>query len=391
MEEIIYDVIVVGAGPGGSWAAKIAAGMGLKVLLVEQQRRIGYSFNCAEGVGKNHIEEILGSLDEKHISKKLKGLEVFFPDGTNVSADGEAYILDRPLFERHLATRATDAGADILMRAKAKGFARENEKAKLEILHSGKKFSLFANVVIAADGPNSNIGRLAGINVEIDDADWIHCEQYLLYSLRLKDLDRAEIYIGNKYTPDGGYIWIFPKGDGLANVGIGMFEPNENVVAGYLDKFVNANFSKYEIMGISAGKIPGAPIKAHSADNILLVGDAARKVNPLTGGGIRYAMLSGDFAARTAYKAIKNGDTSAEGLKEYEKILWEKMGKEFDKLYKFTKFARTLEDAKLNKLGRSLQGIDFSEISAFSFVKRLLYRNPWLPFRYATDKIKNKL
>ena len=384
-----YDVIVVGAGPGGSWAAKIAAEIGLNVLLVEQQRSIGYSSNCAEGVGQRHIEEILGPVDKKYVSTEIKGLDVFFPDGTNASVNDRAYILDRPLFERHLATRAMDAGADILMRAKAKGFAKENGKAKLEILHSGEKFSLFANVVIAADGPNSNIGRLAGINVGIDNADWIYCQQYLLYSLELKDLDRAKIYIGNKYTPGGGYVWIFPKGNGLANVGIGMFDADRSIIAGYLDKFVNANFSKYGIMGISAGKIPGASIKAHSADNILLVGDAAREVNPLTGGGIRYAMLSGNFAARTAYNAIKNGDTSAEGLREYEKILWEKTGKEFDKLYKFTRFARTLGDEKLNKLSRSLQGINFSEVSSFSFVAKLLYRNPWLSFKYAAYKIKN--
>ncbi|MBU4189659.1 MAG: NAD(P)/FAD-dependent oxidoreductase, partial [Candidatus Thermoplasmatota archaeon] len=134
----------------------------------------------------------------------------------------------------------------------------------------------------------------------------------------------AEMYFGN-FAP-GGYVWIFPKGDGFANIGIGVNGNTGNKALDYLRDFVEKDhrLKKGSIIETNAGIVPvGGVIKKMVSNGLIVVGDAARMVNPLTGGGMRFAFRAGEIAGKVVADAVKNNDFCEKKLSEYEK-LWKK-------------------------------------------------------------------
>ena len=121
-----YDIIVVGGGPGGSWAAKHAAEKGVSVLLLEKDREIGIPVRCAEGVSQLGIQEVI-DLDERWIAQVIRGARLVAPDGTSVDTypDESGFILHRRLFDADLAGMAAQAGCDIMTKAYVRGLLHD--------------------------------------------------------------------------------------------------------------------------------------------------------------------------------------------------------------------------------------------------------------------------
>lgn len=299
MRKYECDVVVVGAGPGGSMAARYCAEGGLDTILIEKKAEIGAPLRCAEGVSKKWLEEVKVTPDPTWIRADMKGAIIKSPQGTSFQLDESkagaevGYVLERHLFDKALARDAANAGAKIMMRTSCTGIIREGGKiVGITGKSMGEEIEIRAKCVVAADGYESQVGRWAGIdtNLKLNDID--SCIQYRMCNIDITP-DYCEFVIAS--VAPGGYVWIFPKGEKVANVGIGVMGKLCTKGADakyYLDKFIaeHPRFKNGQILEIMGGFVSTCPgLDCAVDDNIILVGDAARIIDPITGGGICHA------------------------------------------------------------------------------------------------------
>lgn len=342
-----YDLVVVGAGPGGSTAAQVAAQAGLSVLLLEKRQEIGSPVRCAEGVGGEQLAAFIEP-DNRWIAAEIRRSEVTtFANGERKSLrieGGLGYILERRIFDRCLAERACLAGAEVRVKTPVTGLLKENGHVcgvKIQdgdFLSGQLELEVAARLVIAADGVESQVGRWAGLPLQLPLEDTMVCAQYLLAGIEIDPACNL-FMIGSDLAP-GGYAWIFPKGENKANVGLGVqanlwdqvagkFTPkDEATVLGYLTRLIESHrfLEQGSPVTLVAGNVPVGSSSTHLVVNgLMAVGDAARQVDPLTGGGIFNAMTAGKIAAMTAIEAIAAGDFTAPFLSRYE-TAWQQTG-----------------------------------------------------------------
>ncbi len=380
-----YDVLVIGAGPAGSIAAKTAAEKGLTVLLIEKRQEIGDPVRCAEGVSKEYLKKHV-EIDKKWICADLKGARIYAPDGTKIEmaeeiAGGEVgYVLERKIFDRALAEKASKAGAEVRVKTRAIGLIIEEDFVKgARLMQLGKEYDVHARIVIGADGIESKVGRWAGIDTSLKPIDIETCVQYLVAGVDINQ-EYCEFYIGNDIAP-GGYIWIFPKGEGKANVGIGIlgskmgkFKPKP---VDYLNSFLEKKFPHAKVVEMVFGGVPvSGSIEKTSTNGLILIGDAARQSDPITGGGILNAMDVGKIAGEAAFAAISAGDVSNEKLEEvYEKHWRSTTGHAIDLSLIVKNCFINLNDADLNSLAFSLKDVKFERMSLLDLLHALFKAN----------------
>ena len=218
-----YDVVVVGGGPAGSMAAWEAANGGAAVCLLEKDRDIGYPVRCGEAVGHSGLVQFV-ELKDSWIAEKITSVKLISPNGSKVDVEFSAeigYILNRRIFDYDLSRYAANAGAEIYTKSYVKGLLKDNGKVNGVILDFlGAEKQIKAKIVIGADGLTSRVGRWAGIKTQIRMKDMESAVQYSVSNVDI-EANKMVMYVGNNYAP-GGYLWVFPKGDRFANIGIGI-------------------------------------------------------------------------------------------------------------------------------------------------------------------------
>jgi len=380
-----YDILVVGGGPAGALAAKTAAEAGNSVCIIEKRPAIGTPVRCAEGIGKELLKEFVRP-DPRWISADIERARLIAPNGTTISLDQDragnevGYVLDRKVFDRELVWQAAEAGADVVVRTRATAPILENGAVKgAKVLSAGTPADIRAEVVIAADGTEAQFARRAGLDTTVPLREMMSCAQYLMTDIDI-DAGSTDFYLGNEVAPEG-YLWVFPKGDRTANVGIGITgrkSRDGSRAKDYLDRFVAKNFPDGKTIEMIAGGAPVCrPLTCTVGDGLLVAGDAARVVDPITGGGIGNAMYTGRLAAQVASRCIEAGNCSKEALMPYD-TEWRvsKMGKTIERNYIVKEYIITLDDKKLNVLADSIANISFSEFSVSALIKELILRNP---------------
>ncbi|HTY52041.1 MAG TPA: NAD(P)/FAD-dependent oxidoreductase [Methanomicrobiales archaeon] len=382
-----YDALVIGGGPGGAVAAGDLAAAGHSVLLVEKRPAIGAPVRCAEGIGKDILAGFIEP-DERWIAAEIRGARLVAPDGGSMSVEREmagskvGYILDRKIFDRELVWQAAGKGAEVQVKTRATAPIIEGGAVKGATLEScGEVRDVRAEVVIAADGVESKFSRWCGVDTAVPLRELMSCAQYLLTDIDI-DPGMTVFYLGNKVAPEG-YAWVFPKGKRTANVGIGISSRRSrdgNRARDYLDRFVCANFPggkpiEYIVGGVSVCR----PLPCTVADGLMIVGDAARVSDPITGGGIYNAMHTGRLAAGVASKAISAGTCGAGALQPYDHA-WRqsKFGKNLERNYRIKEYFITLSDEKLNAIVHSMSKMNLKDFSVFAMVKELIKHNPRL-------------
>jgi len=383
-----YDIVVVGAGPAGSMAARAAARSGAKVLLLDKRRELGVPVQCGEAISEDPLKDLGIKPDPRWIAGRTNAVKIVSPSGVIVRITEKkivgkvGYILDRKVFDKHLAMLAAKEGADVKVGTLVDGMMIESGKIKGVKAHgTDGRLEVLADVIIAADGIGSRIARWAGMNTALKLVDIESGVQFQMVGIDLESSSTMEFYLGSKIVP-GGYVWVFPKGEDMANVGLGVLGSRaERPAIEYLRDFVNKtpSFRKGKIIEINAGGIPvGGPIKKTVKDNLLVVGDAARQVNALTGGGIDMAMRAGDIAGEVAAKAVAEGDLSEKRLNEYERRWREQMGRRLERYLKAKNVLITLSDEDLDRLAKALSEVKFERISLTDMLKALLKAHPKL-------------
>lgn len=384
-----YDVIVAGAGPGGTSTAKYLAEKGIDVVVFEKRQEIGVPKRCGEGLSESAIKLLDQKIPKKCIAQSIDGAIVYAPNGKSVEIEyGETvgYILERKVYDKWLAEEAARKGAKIITKANVKDVIKDsNGFVKGAVVEwEGKKYKVESKVLVAADGVESTIARKAGLNttnllVNIDSG-----YQFEMVGIELEDPHKIVFYFGNEIAPRG-YIWIFPKGKDKANVGIGIGGSFAKKSAReYLHEFVenNENLKKGSITEVNAGGIPvGGFLKNMVLHGFLVVGDAAHQVNPIHGGGMKEAQIAGKIAAQVIAEALEVGDVSSKALSKYNELWWEQRGKELEKVQKLREVVEKLSDEDLNFLAENLTGqdlIDFTHGKNLIKLAKLLIKRPGL-------------
>lgn len=379
----MYDVVVVGAGPAGSMAAKTAAELGLNVLLVEKRQEIGTPVRCAEGVSRENIERFF-EVDKKWIAAEVVGAKIYAPDKTEVVMSEEmagnevGYVLERKIFDRHVARLAAKAGAEVYVKTAVTDFERKNGALKVKLRKLGEEWEVETKILIGADGVESRIGRKAGIIKTLKMNEIESCTQYLMTGLDI-DENYTYFYLGREIAP-GGYAWIFPKGNGSANVGIGVLpKMAQKTAREYLDTFIEREGIEGKIVEVVAGAVPVyGEVETAVADNIMLAGDAAYHADPITGGGIANALAAGYYAGKVAAEAVERGDFSARFLKKYDELWKKDFGKKLSRNKKLQKKFLEMDDKTMNKLASAVAGKNLKEMSVAAIMKELLKAYPKL-------------
>ena len=380
-----YDLLVIGGGPGGAIAARTAAEKGLSACLVEKRPAIGVPVRCAEGIGKEALKEFIEP-DDRWISAEIRGAQIVAPDGTTMTLSQQmagskvGYILDRKVFDRELVWQAAMAGADVFVKTRAVAPILEDGRVRgATVAFCGEERKVAADVVIAADGIESKFARWCGLDTTVPMRELMSCAQYVLTDIDI-DPHMTVFYCGNRIAPEG-YTWVFPKGERTANVGIGISgrkSRDGHRARQLLDRFIADIFPRGKMIECIVGGVSVCrPLPCTVADGLMVVGDAARLSDPMTGGGIANAMITGRLAAEVATGCIGRNDVSRNALMEYD-LGWRssKVGKSLEKNYKIKETFIKLDDAKLNALIHTASRLDLKDFSVLTLVKELIRRNP---------------
>ena len=377
------DVLVVGAGPAGSVAAREAKRTepALAVLMVERDRAVGAPVRCAEGVGDAGLRDFASPDGAAWAARRITRVIFLAPDDTEVKiAERDVgWILDRTRFDSHLAAEAVAEGAELRVGTEAAHMTRDNGRWSVRLRGARGDETIRARVVIGADGVETMVGRWAGLDTRVPSRDMESCAQYVVQGI---DFDPDAIYLqfGDQVAP-GGYAWLFPKSVGVANVGLGVvaLKTDGRTARQYLDAWIARRYAGGARTGYTVGGvIVHTTVKQTYADGVLLAGDSAHMVNPLSGGGIVNAMKAGRLAGQAAARAICAGDTTAARLAGYHTGWMQLLGDDHLKYYKIKHALEQLDDEFYNKLARTANGIAPEKRTLGRVFAHALIRHPAL-------------
>src|SRR5688572_9433 len=387
------DVLVVGLGPGGLIALREFAKQGFTVLGIDRKQELGWPKRCAEGVSDEGLAFCGVKPDPAWAYGRIEGAAIYSPSGKRVVLEDEStygWVVERKIFEKHLARDAILAGAKIMVKTQAVNLLRDTKGAVAGVRAEfmGTQFNIRAKLTIGADGIDSFIGKWSGLKTLNRVRDYHAGFQYEMVGVTGYEENWLHLYFGEDVAPKG-YVWIFPKGKDVSNVGIGILAKESewgNRAQDYLDRWIERNpqyFQKASITEINGSGIPvSSRVPEPVGDGVMLVGDAAQLVNPIHGGGIIIAMRAALIAARVGGAALRKADVSKAALQPYVTEYWTKdEGAVTEKLLKMRYFMENLTDNDFERLADILDGKTVMEVANArfpTFVKLLLKHFPTL-------------
>lgn len=349
-----YDIVVVGAGPAGTTAARFAARSGASVLVLEKDRDVGYPVRCAEAVSHEGVSQFIRP-DPRWIASTVTKFRLVAPNGRSVvpRLDGTGYVLERRIFDYELAKLAAGEGAEIVTKAYVYDLLKDEGKVHgVRILIGDQKVDVRSSIVIAADGVESRVGKWAGIDTTCHINDMESCAQVTIGGIDVEE-DVLDLYFGDAVAP-GGYLWVFPKGKRSANVGLGISvaAAKPKSALRFLEEFLERRYPGASVLTRIAGGVPCAKtLPTITMGNVLLVGDAAHQVNPVSGGGIISGMIGGMIAGEVAGASIAQGNRAL--LAEYPKRWHKRLGWRHDVFYSIKEALSDFSDETLNTIAES--------------------------------------
>lgn len=386
MTQIEVDVLVIGAGPAGSMVARESSKNGAETLIIDKKAEIGTPKRCAEGIMSGVLERMDIHVDKRCIARDIDGARIVSPDNTSAWFTSETLetpatgiVLERKVFDKHLTMDAIREGAKVMLRCEATSMKKIDDGFIVDVKSQLDEVDrIKAKIVIAADGPEGRVASWGGLDTKVSLAEMESGAQYEMTNLKMENNRVIQFYFGS--IAPGGYAWIFPKGHDIANVGIDISNVKTDKTAlECLDEFVaNCDETKNaQAVELNVGGNPYCGVfDKIISDNLLLVGDAAGCVSPITGGGIDTALESGMIAGRVAARCVKENDCSQSNLSEYSDYIEEHIAKKFRKYINIRDFLYNLEDDDLNEYITALANADIRTLSTKSLIKALLKVSP---------------
>lgn len=309
-------VAVIGGGPAGATAAMTLAKAGVETYLIEKD--LNGDKPCGGGVPSGSLKDF--DVPDYLFERKVTKIGIIAPSGYEVLAelkDGYVGMLDRGKFDPWLRGKAIDSGA-MLIEGVFTGFVNKEStpprplfckegEIKVRFKQGEKENTIEVDAIIAADGANSSVARQIGaerpqVYLTLQEKVELNGAAKRFYE------DRCEFWYGTDISPNL-YGWIFPKAD-FATIGIGAPTGHGRFMDDYITAFkkrLNTRINGVKLLKRQAHSLPMGPINKKVYGNVLLVGDAAGTVMPVSSEGIYYSMMSGQMAAR----ALIKGDSAS--------------------------------------------------------------------------------
>jgi digeranylgeranylglycerophospholipid reductase len=325
---IEVDALIVGGGPAGLCAAKTISKEGFDCIVLEKNSEIGSPIKCAGGISRHIFQDAGIRKNDIFIRQEINKTKFYYYDEVYELATDlwKGYVVERKIFNKYLARDASNAGAQILVETKATGIEDRYGKKIAKVKSALGIEEIKSKIIIGADGANSTVGRLAGIRPLLRADEFASCINYEISGFDLKDNDAWHFIFSEEFP--SGYGWIFPKGRDSANIGVSVSGKHKSTSSAFRFLFKKVPVvldllgDKYSVLSINRGIYPVCgpkPVNEIVSDGILLAGDAACIINPITGEGIAPAMLSGIAAGETACLALKDNKFDKDNLIIYDK------------------------------------------------------------------------
>ena len=358
----MYDAIIVGAGPAGTTAALYAHRLGLNCILLDKSIfprdkicgdalsgkavRIMKELDLLDGVEQLDGSEInritFGSPSHNQFDVHLKGSKV----NQNIT---KGFVIPREIFDNYLFEKAA-AVTETLQGFAVKDLVYEHSRVagvKGET-KEGQEEIFKAPIIIGCDGANSIVARklgLYGMDME-NTAVAIRCYYSGVEGLT----NQIELHYVKEVNP--GYFWLFPAGEGKANIGIGLSKNDakkeSRTLRQILDEVIQSDYFRDRFKNAKPMEKPvgwnlplGSSHRKNHGDGYMLLGDAAGLIDPFTGEGIGNAMVAGKYAMQVASESKNTGDYSEKAFSEYDQLLWDEIGKELRTSTKLQNLARS--------------------------------------------------
>ena len=358
----MYDIIIVGGGPAGAAAVLYAEKAGLKSIILEKAK-FPRDKICGDALSGKTIKILrdldlideLEQLEGSHINRITFGspnnnqFDINLQSGKKENHVHKGYVIPRLVFDNFLFQKASLV-TDTLENFTVKDVIYQNGQMKgvNGIDKKGNKNSIEAPLVFGCDGANSIIARKVGLYSMDMKNTAVAIRRY--YEGVGSLTDQIELHYLKEVKP--GYFWLFPAGDGMANIGVGISKEsakkedrtlnqimNEIISSDYFrDRFRYARpIEKPKGWNLPMGSIH----RKNHGNGYMLLGDAAGLVDPFTGEGIGNAMVAAKYAVDVAKEAKGESDFSEKKLKKYDYLVWNELGGELNVSTKLQKLAHS--------------------------------------------------
>ncbi len=338
------DFLVIGAGPAGSRAAAQLAGPGHRVLVLERAAAPGHKLSCTGLISLECVRAF--DIPDEVILRTVNSARLVSPSGEvlRVARPGpQAVVLDRPAFDALLAERARAAGAEFRYNHRVTGIDLTAERAIVSYDSPAGGGTLEARAVVLASGYSPNLVRALRLGGYRDSAVGVQAEV-------AADVEEVEVYFGP--VAPKFFAWLVPAAPGRAKVGLLSRGDAGAQLKRWLAALADAGRIASPEAAVHHGRVPLRPLRRTFREHLLVIGDAAGQVKPLTGGGIYFGLLAADLAAMTLQLAAARVDFSARSLAGYESAWQKKLAGELGWGYLGRQFMEFLGDRALNSLFR---------------------------------------
>lgn len=355
--ETVSDVIIIGGGPCGSFAALNLARLGVDVTVFEEHGEIGVPSHCPghmsiEGLNRlglfplpaGVVQNVFyGAVFHSPLNKEFR---VRFPSPITC-------VVNRVLFDRYIAKRAKEAGAHYFLSSRVEALTVENGFVKgVAVNRKGEVRKFQAKIVVDAEGVSSRLLRQAGLST-LNRAGLVNGVEAEVENVKDLEFDTVEVFLGKDYAPNF-YAWLIPLGDGKAKTGMGTNTGNPRE---FFQRFMHKHpVASRKLQGAKILQIAfhpmtlGGQIPKIFSSGFLAVGDVASQVKPTTGGGVVSGLTCARLAAETANKALRRDDFSSHFLSRYQEQCQKTLGFDMNVMLMIRKLLGNLCDNQVNNL-----------------------------------------
>jgi len=340
----LYDVIVIGGGPVGSYVAYKLGGVGYDVVVLEQKEKLGGWVCCAGIISQGCVSSF--AIDDSVVLRRVNSARLFSPSGRLLRLwrqETQACIVDRAAFDMAIVSWAQGKGAQYVLNSPVRDIEVGDDGVRVEVARQGEKSNFEARAVVIATGFGSRLVEGLGLGKV---GDFVMGAQAEVETI---GVDEMEVYFSQEVA-SGFFAWLVPTSPPKALVGL-LSRRSPGL---YLRKLISSLLAQGKIVSdeteLSHRGVSLKPLARTYSRRLVVVGDAAGQVKPTTGGGIYYGLLCADIAANNLHRALDDDDLSARNLASYEREWKKKLGRELKICYYARKFYEHLSDKQIDKV-----------------------------------------